>query len=68
EKALKEVWYILDCPCGRRLGDYIGEIVPILEKKGEIKITEEGRCHQAGYNVLTIGTHSAPGRIGRKRL
>jgi len=43
EKALKEVWYILDCPCGRRLGDYIGEIVPILEEKGEIKITEEVR-------------------------
>ncbi|MCM8786359.1 MAG: transposase, partial [Candidatus Omnitrophica bacterium] len=39
--ALKKVWYILDMPCGKRLAPYLKEIVPILETKGELKISNE---------------------------
>jgi len=40
---LKKIWYILDFPCGRRLADYMGEILPKLEKCGEIEVNEEVR-------------------------
>ena len=43
EEVLKKIWYILDFPCGRRLADYMGEILPKLEKCGEIEVNEEVR-------------------------
>lgn len=41
--VLKKIWYILDFPCGRRMADFMEEILPILEEKGEIKIDDEIR-------------------------
>jgi len=43
EEALKKIWYILDFLCGRRLADYMEEILPKLEKLGEIEINPEVR-------------------------
>jgi len=43
EEVLKKIWYILDFICGRRLADYMEEILPKLEKCGEIEINPEVR-------------------------
>ena len=43
EEVLKKIWYILDFPCGRRLADYMGEILPKWEKCCEIEINPEVR-------------------------
>jgi len=43
EEVLKKIWYILDFLCGRRLADYMEEILPKLEKCGEIEINPEVR-------------------------
>jgi hypothetical protein len=37
-EALKKVWYIMDCICGKRLAPVLREIVPRLERFGEIRV------------------------------
>ena len=34
--ALLKVWVICDCICGKRLGPYLSEIIPVLERLGEL--------------------------------
>ena len=36
--ALRKVWVICDCICGKRLGPYLAEIIPVLERLGEVTI------------------------------
>jgi hypothetical protein len=36
--ALKETWEICDYICSKRLAPYLKEIIPVLEKWGEIKL------------------------------
>ena len=36
--ALRKVWVICDCICGKRLGQYLAEIIPVLERLGEVTI------------------------------
>ena len=36
--ALKETWEICDYICSKRLAPYLKEIIPVLEKGGEIKL------------------------------
>jgi hypothetical protein len=35
-KALKKIWYVFDCPCGKRLVPILHSMLPVLEKFGEI--------------------------------
>ena len=35
-KALKKIWYVFDCPCGKRLVPILHTMLPVLEKFGEI--------------------------------
>ncbi|KJU83789.1 integrase domain-containing protein, partial [Candidatus Magnetobacterium bavaricum] len=41
--ALKKIWAIMDCICGKRLAPIIKEVVPILEINAEIEISETTR-------------------------
>lgn len=41
--ALKKIWGILNCPCGKRLYPFLPEIILTLERFGEIKLDEETR-------------------------
>ena len=41
--ALKKVWYIMDCICGKRLAAILKEVVPRLERYREIRIEPEVR-------------------------
>lgn len=43
-KALKKIWYIFDCPCGKRLVPILRSMLPVLEKFDEIprdKVVQE---------------------------
>ena len=42
-RALKEIWYIMDCICGKRLAPALGEIVRRLERFREIRLSEDVR-------------------------
>lgn len=42
-KALKEIWYIMDCICGKRLAPALREVVIRLEQFHEIRLSEDVR-------------------------
>ena len=41
--ALKEIWYIMDCICGKRLAPALREVVRRLERFHEIRLSEDVR-------------------------
>lgn len=41
--ALRKIWYICDCICGKRLAPYLNEIVSVLERHEEIVLDYETR-------------------------
>lgn len=43
EEALKKVWYIMDCICGKRLAPVLRGVVTRLERFHEIKLSEAVR-------------------------
>ncbi|HQG82177.1 MAG TPA: transposase family protein [Caldisericia bacterium] len=53
-KALKKVWVIENCICGKRLAPFMKEIVPILESYKEIELKEEVRGKLLRVSASTI--------------
>lgn len=51
---LKKIWFICDCICGKRLAALLKEIIPILEKFGEIKINNDTREKLFNISPATI--------------
>jgi len=43
EEALKKIWYIMDCICGKRLAPVLREVVRRLERFREIRLPEDVR-------------------------
>jgi hypothetical protein len=43
KQALVSIWMMMDCICGKRLQPILSEIIPILEKHREIKLSREVR-------------------------
>jgi hypothetical protein len=41
--ALKEIWEEADEICSKKLAPFLAEVIPVLEKHGEIKLTPEVR-------------------------
>lgn len=58
--ALRKVWVICDCICGKRLGPYLCEIIPVLERLGEITIDDEVRRKLLEISPATIDRLLAP--------
>ena len=52
--ALRKVWVICDCICGKRLGPYLSEIVPVLERLGELEVNEEVRQKLVEISPATV--------------
>lgn len=52
--ALKEVWFIMDCICGKRLAPMLKELVPILQNHNEIKIDAGTRGKLLVISASTI--------------
>ena len=53
-KILKQIWVIMDYPCGKRLAPCMSWLVPKLEAFGEIKIEEEVREKLLTISASTI--------------
>jgi len=54
KKALKRVWVIFDCPCGKRLVPLLRTMLPILENFGEIELNEPTRVNLQRISAATI--------------
>jgi len=52
--ALKRIWEVCGYICGKRLGPYLAEIVPVLEKCGELVVGKETRRKLFGISAATI--------------
>ena len=52
--ALKELWKIFDYICSKRLAPFLSEIIPVLEKWGEIKLEAEVREKLFKISAATI--------------
>src|SRR5262245_17767000 len=57
KQSLVKIWMIMDCICGKRLQPILGEIIPILEKHHEIKLSIEVGLpgHLPGEAILALG-------------
>ena len=53
-EALKEIWKIGDYICSKRLAPYLSEIIPVLEKWGEIKLDAKVRKKLFEISAATI--------------
>ena len=60
--ALRKVWVICDCICGKRLGPYLPEIVPVLERLDELEVTDEVRRKLFEISPATIDRLLSPVR------
>jgi len=54
KKALKKVWIIFDCPCGKRFVPVLRIMLPILENFGEIELDEPTRANLQRISAATI--------------
>lgn len=52
--ALVEVWRICGCICGKRLQPFLPEVVPLLERHGELQLDEETRELLLQMSAATI--------------
>jgi len=52
--ALKKIWFIMDCICGKRLAPILNELVPVLERFGEIELEDEIRQKLLKISPATI--------------
>lgn len=59
---LKQIWAIMDCICGKRLVAILPEIIPILEKHGEIALDAVARKKLLSISAATIDRLLAPER------
>ena len=52
--ALRRVWVIMDCICGKRLAPILKEIVRVLVKNGELRVKSETREKLERISASTI--------------
>lgn len=60
--ALKKIWFIMDCICGKRLGPILGELIPILENYQEIELDTTTKEKLLTISAVTIDRLLAPER------
>jgi hypothetical protein len=53
-KALKKVWYIFDCPCGKRFVPVLRTMLPLLYKFGEVDFDAQVREKLEHISAATI--------------
>lgn len=62
KKGLTTIWYILDCICGKRLAPMLVEIIPKLERYGEISLDAETKGKLLNLSAATIDRLLGPER------
>lgn len=60
--ALKKIWVIMDCVCGKRLAPNIKELIGVLERHRELRISRETRRKLESISAATIDRLLAPAR------
>lgn len=58
--ALREVWFICDCICSKRLAPFLQEIVPVLERHDELIVSDEVREKLFEISPSTVDRMLAP--------
>lgn len=53
-EELRKIWVIMDAICGKRLAAILPEVIPVLEKHGEIALDEEVRRKLMTISAATI--------------
>jgi len=61
-EALRKIWYIMDCICGKRLSPILGEVLWKLERYKEISLDATIRQKLLGVSASTIDRLLAPER------
>jgi len=54
ESALKKIWFLMDCICGKRLAPMLGELIGVLERFGEIELQSEVKEKLLNVSPATI--------------
>ena len=65
--ALKPIWYVFDCMCGKRLVVVLRTMLPMLESSGEIELTAPVRGKLNTISAATID-RLLPHKRARLRL
>jgi hypothetical protein len=61
-RALKQIWVIMDCICGKRLQPMLKEMLSILQRHKEIKVTREIKKKLLRISASTIDRILKPER------
>jgi hypothetical protein len=61
-EVLKKVWAIMDLICGKRLAPALKEVIPVLEREGEIRLDSKTRTKLLSISPATIDRLLAPER------
>ena len=61
-RALKQIWVIMDCICGKRLQPMLKEMLAILQRHKEIKVTREIKKKLLRISASTIDRILKPER------
>jgi hypothetical protein len=67
QQALVAVWEAADRPCGKRLAPFLAELVPQLERHGEVALEPAVRASLLALSAATIDRLVAPVRRARGR-
>ncbi len=62
--ALKQVWRVCDCICGKRLAPYLPEIVSVLIRHGELTVDEATREKLLKVSAATVDRLLAEEKAG----
>lgn len=65
--ALKAAWEATDCICSKRLAPFLKELVPILERHGELRVSEAVRGQLMQVSASTIDRILRPYRLKPRR-
>ena len=58
--ALKKIWFVMDCICGKRLAPTLKELIPILERHQEIELDTTTKEKLLTISAATIDRLLAP--------
>lgn len=61
-KALKQIWVIMDCICGKRLQPLLKELLAVLQQHKEIRVTREIKKKLLRISAATIDRILKPER------
>lgn len=63
--ALAQIWRLCGCICGKRLQPFLGQMVVVLERHGELQLDPESKGLLLQMSASTIDRKVAPFRNGR---